>query len=238
MTDALPALAVTFDFGQTLCELDTAMLSRRLAERGVAVAAARIEAAVPEAWRAYDAAIHAGAGGHPWKVLMARLLALAGVPDPDAGPAVDWLWTEQPARNLWRRPIPGMIEVARSLRRAGVPAGVVSNSEGHLAELVAELGWQEELPIVADSGQLGMEKPDSPIFHWTAERLGVAPGRVVHVGDSWAADVEGALRAGMRAVWFRARAERALPPEVRRADDAAGVLAALAGWGIDLRAQG
>jgi FMN hydrolase / 5-amino-6-(5-phospho-D-ribitylamino)uracil phosphatase len=238
VTTAPPALAVTFDFGQTLAELDTSMLSRRLAERGIEVAAARLEACVPEAWSAYDAAIHAGGGGHPWKVLMARLIALAGVHDASAGGAVDWLWTEQPARNLWRRPIAGMIEIAWSLRRAGVPVGVVSNSEGRLAELIAELGWQDALPLCADSGKLGMEKPESPIFLWAAERLGVAPAQIVHVGDSWAADVEGAVRAGMRAVWFRGRSAREMPPEVRRAEDAEGVRAALGAWGVALADAG
>jgi FMN phosphatase YigB (HAD superfamily) len=140
--------AVTFDFGQTLCELDTALLAQRLAERGITVLAERLEAAVPDAWRAYDAAIKAGLGGHPWKTLMTRLLEGAGVgrvtPQPPGGPvdsAVDWLWTEQPRRNLWRRPIPGMIELVRELRGAGVPVGVISNSEGRLAELIAEVGW-------------------------------------------------------------------------------------------------
>jgi putative hydrolase of the HAD superfamily len=228
----LPALAVTFDFGQTLCELDTAMLSRRLAERGLHVPAERLEASVLEAWSAYDTAIHAGHGGHPWKILMVRLLALAGAQGPGAAEAVDWLWTEQPVKNLWRRPIPGMIELVRDLAGAGVKVGVVSNSEGRLAELAAEIGWGDDFPVVADSGKLGIEKPDPGIFAWAAERLGVSPDRVVHVGDSYAADVEGALRAGMRAVWFRGRPGRTLPPGVRLAGTAAEVGAAVAAFGL------
>lgn len=235
MTAPLPALAVTFDFGQTLCDLDTGMLSRRLAERGLDVAADRLEASVPEAWSAYDAAIHAGHGGHPWKFLMTRLLTLAGAPADPARECIDWLWTEQPSKNLWRRPIAGMIEVVRALRGAGVPVGIVSNSEGKLAELAAEIGWGTEFLFVADSGKLGIEKPDPAIFLWAAERLAAPPAQVVHVGDSWAADVEGALRAGMRAIWFQPNGSstRDMPPEVRRAADAAGVRAALRAWGID-----
>ena len=224
--------AVTFDFGQTLCDLDTAMLSRRLAERGLDVPEGRLEASVIEAWSAYDAAIQAGHGGHPWKILMRRLLALAGATGPSATEAIDWLWKEQPRRNLWRRPIDGMIELVRALGAAGVAVGVVSNSEGRLAELIDELGWSGDFLTVADSGRLGMEKPDSPIFLWAAERLGAPPERVVHVGDSYAADVEGALRAGMRAVWFRGQPGRALPGEARIASTAAGVREALMGWGI------
>jgi putative hydrolase of the HAD superfamily len=220
--------AVTFDFGQTLCDLDTALLSRRLAERGLAVPAERLEASVPAAWLAYDEAIAAGHGGHPWKILMVELLARAGAPLDPARAAVDWLWTEQPAQNLWRRPIAGMIELVRALRGAGLPVGIVSNSEGRLAELVEEIGWAADFLHVADSGKLGIEKPDPAIFHLAAAALGVPAAEVVHVGDSFGADVRGALAAGMRAVWFRGRGAPELPAGVLRAEDAPGLRAALA----------
>jgi HAD superfamily hydrolase (TIGR01509 family) len=232
LTPTPTPLAVSFDFGQTLFDLDTEMLSRRLGERRIDVPAERIEAAVPEAWAAYDAAIHRGLGGHPWKILMGRLLVLAGVPEAEITGAVDWLWSEQPRKNLWRRPIPGMGEIVDELRSVGVPVGVISNSEGFLAELIDEIGWSARLPIVADSGKLAMEKPASPIFRWAAEALGVDVTRVVHVGDSFAADVEGAVAAGMQAVWFRGKPGRALPAGVLVAADAASVRAALRGLGI------
>jgi putative hydrolase of the HAD superfamily len=203
------------------------MLSRRLAERGIDAPAERLEASVPAAWQAYNEAIRAGRGGHPWKILMARLLAGAGVAPGAAPAAVDWLWTEQPRRNLWRRPVPGMIELVADLRRAGAPVAVLSNSEGRLAELAEELGWSALFVAIADSGKLGFEKPGREIFAWTAAQLGAPLERVVHVGDSLSADVEGALAAGMLAVWFRgdpARAEAlgeravaAAAPETRAA---------------------
>jgi len=129
--------AVTFDVGQTLVELDLDFLARRLGERGVSVAAAALEAAAPAAWRAYDALVAAG-NGHPWKPLMTALLEGAGVAGAD--PHVDWLWTEQPLHNLWRRPIAPMVALARLLAAAGVTVGVLSNSEGRIAELLAEIG--------------------------------------------------------------------------------------------------
>jgi FMN hydrolase / 5-amino-6-(5-phospho-D-ribitylamino)uracil phosphatase len=222
--------AVTFDFGQTLADLDTAMLSRRLGERGLEVAAERLEAAVPAAWGAYDAAVRAGVSGHPWKLLMRELLGRAGAEARGIGGAVDWLWEEQPRKNLWRRPVAGMIELVAALGEAGVPVGVVSNSEGKLAELVEELGWSAYFGVIADSGKLGMEKPGEGIFGWAADRLGVPLGGIVHVGDSYAADVEGAVRAGMRAIWFRGQGGRELPEAVRVASGAAEVGEALAGW--------
>ena len=228
-----PLRAVTFDFGQTLCDLDTAMLARRLGERGLTVTAQHLEDAVPAAWRTYDAAIHAGFGGHPWKILMARLLELGGVADPGARTdAVDWLWDEQPKQNLWRRPIEGMIELVDALAARGLGVGVISNSEGGLAELIDEIGWAGRFAVVADSGKLGLEKPGPEIFAWTTSRLGVDAAELAHVGDSLAADVEGALGAGIRAIWFRGREPARRPEGVPVAEDAEGVWTALQAWGV------
>jgi HAD superfamily hydrolase (TIGR01549 family) len=225
-------IAVTFDFGQTLAEIDTAMLARRCGERGVAADAAALETAVPIAWARYDAAIRAGAGGHPWKLLM-RTLLLEGHVDPAAVDALtDWLWDEQPKQNLWRRPIPGMFELVRDLHAAEVTLGVISNSEGKLVELTRELGLDDVLPIVVDSGVFGVTKPDPRIFVHAAELLGVEPRDIVHVGDSYEADVAGALGVGMRALWFRG--ERDELPGVRIAHDAASTRAALRAFGVEI----
>jgi len=236
VTASLPAVrAVTFDFGQTLCDLDTAMLSRRLEERGTTAREDHLAAAVPAAWRAYDDAIRRGMGGHPWKVLMRALLAGAGVNEEGLEGAVDWLWSEQPKKNLWRRPIEGMIELVDELRCAGVPVAVVSNSEGRLAELIDEIGWTDRFAVVADSGRLGIEKPAPGIFHWAAERVGIPIHEIAHVGDSFEADVQGALGSGMRAVWFRGRTLAEPPAEVRRAESAEELRAALRAMGLRAR---
>jgi HAD superfamily hydrolase (TIGR01509 family) len=233
----VPVLAVTFDAGQTLVELDTAMLSRRLAERGAEVSAAALEAAVPAAWQTYDARVASGGhGGGGWHALVRDLLGRAGAPADRIPALVDWLWSEQPTKNLWRRPVPGMIELVGELRARGVRVGVISNSEGRLAELFVEIGWGDRFDVVADSGALGIEKPDPAIFAWTLARLGdAAPAATVHVGDSKAADVDGARAAGLRAIWFGPNA-RATPGDqaVVACADAAAVRAALSRWGLQL----
>jgi putative hydrolase of the HAD superfamily len=115
-----------------------------------------------------------------------------------------------------------------------VPVAVLSNSEGRLAELVEELGWSARFVAIADSGELGIEKPGRAIFAWTAARLGAPLERVAHVGDSLSADVEGALAAGMRAVWFRGDPARAaaLGDRAAVAADASETRAALRRFGI------
>jgi putative hydrolase of the HAD superfamily len=93
------------------------------------------------------------------------------------------------------------------------------------------MGIRDQFDAIADSGALGVEKPSPAIFHWVAERLRVPAGRIVHVGDSWAADVQGALGAGLRAIWFRGDPAREAPEGVRICADAAAVAAALKKWG-------
>ena len=49
----------------------------------------------------------------------------------------------------------------------------------------------------------GVAKPDVRIFHCGAEAAGVAAAQVLHVGDDALLDAQGALDAGMQAVWLR-----------------------------------
>jgi len=223
-TTELPV--VTFDAGQTFIDLDLDFLARRLAERGVTVEPEVLRAASPAAWRRYDELVDPAAG-HPWRELMATLLQGAGL--ANVGPLVDWLWEEQPRVNLWRAQIPGMVALARELGAQGVRVGVLSNSEGRLAELLAEIGIADAFAAVIDSGRVGLEKPDRRIFDHALAVLGATrPG--IHIGDSWPADIEGALGAGWRAIWFGRRAAPVADPRVAVAHDAAGVRAALDRW--------
>lgn len=219
---------ITFDAGQTLIDLDVDLLARRLEERGVRVAPAALAAAAPAAWRRYDELVD-GSRGHPWQELMAALLAGAGVP-PEG--LVDWLWSEQRRMNLWRRQIPDMVALARELAASGAAVAVLSNSEGTLAELLEEIGLADPFAAIIDSGRVGIEKPDRRIFDHALASTGRPTG--IHIGDSWSADIAGALGAGWRAVWYGRRATAVEDPRVAVASSAAEVRAALARWGVAL----
>jgi putative hydrolase of the HAD superfamily len=218
---------VTFDVGETLVELDLDFLASRVATVGVHVAASALASALPAAWHHHDAL---GDVAHEvrWRGLMTTLFAGAGVPASAVVDAVGWLWVEQARANLWRRPIAGVVAVAGELAAAGVKIGVISNSEGTIAELLAEVGIA--CGPVIDSGVVGVAKPDPAIFALALARIGGTADGAIHIGDTWAADVEGALAAGWRAVWFGPRARPCTDDRVACARDAHELRDVLARW--------
>jgi putative hydrolase of the HAD superfamily len=226
---------VTFDAGQTLVELDLDFLAARAATRGVAVAPRRLAAAMEAAWRRYDERVDAGERGQEilWRGLITDILVGGGADSNAAAPVVDWLWQQQPTHNLFRRPIADMVAVARAL--AGhARVAVISNSEGKLAELLTSIGIADAFEVIVDSGVVGIEKPDPGIFDYTLDALGLRRGDAtdaIHIGDSWSADVAGALGVGWQAIWYGRRATSATDPRVHVARDAAGVRAALVDLG-------
>jgi 2-haloalkanoic acid dehalogenase type II len=100
----------------------------------------------------------------------------------------------------------GVIDTLRELRRRGLHIGMVSNIDDdqleHLIE-VAEL--REHFDSLLSSETAGSCKPDPGIFEEALRRAGCAPAEALFVGDTLAADVAGANRAGLRSVllWHR-----------------------------------
>ena len=56
------------------------------------------------------------------------------------------------------------------------------------------------------SSEIGVRKPDPQIFQVALERLHSEPASAVFIGNDWAADIAGARRIGLRAIYFDERA--------------------------------
>ena len=67
------------------------------------------------------------------------------------------------------------------------------------------MGIASAFDYIAISQVEGYKKPDAEIFHRTLERLDVAPGEAVHVGDDPRSDITGGKDAGLRTIWTRSR---------------------------------
>jgi putative hydrolase of the HAD superfamily len=69
-------------------------------------------------------------------------------------------------------------------------------------EKLAASGLADRFDAIVVSGDLGRGKPDPAIFAHAVRALGAEPGDAVMVGDNFAKDIDGALAAGLRAVWL------------------------------------
>lgn len=133
------------------------------------------------------------------RFLRAVLLAGGAPPDRiDEGIAViqqinreGRLWSLVPAD------VPGTLERLQTL---GFGLAVVSNANGTVRERLRLLGLGRFFPIVVDSHEEKIEKPDPRVFLPALKALGVTPDRALYVGDLFHIDVLGARAAGIDAV--------------------------------------
>jgi putative hydrolase of the HAD superfamily len=102
--------------------------------------------------------------------------------------------------------------VLRELAGAGMRIGLISNSHRCLASFQSHFELQGLISATVSSSEHGFMKPHPSIFSAALQLVNVAAGDAVMVGDSVRQDVEGALRAGMRAVLLN-RGERPAPGE-------------------------
>lgn len=87
--------------------------------------------------------------------------------------------------------------------------GSISNG---FADLEA-IGLAHHFKSSVAAHKFGRGKPDVAIFHAACDALRVDPHEAVYVGDDLTLDVEGAQKAGLRAVWMN-RFDRVAPPHV------------------------
>jgi putative hydrolase of the HAD superfamily len=92
--------------------------------------------------------------------------------------------------------IPGAVDTLTSLRARGLELAVVSNWDIGLAEHLERIGIAHLFSTVVTSAEAGAAKPNPAAFRLALGRLGVEPGRALHVGDE-GEDAEGAAAAGM-----------------------------------------
>jgi len=124
---------------------------------------------------------------------------------------------------------PDSAPALRALRAAGLRLVVVSNWDASLHERLQETGLAELVDGAVASAELGAAKPDGAMFARGLALAGATAEAAWHVGDSVAADVEGALAAGIRPVLISRDGSAEPPPGVpliRGLDALPGLIAA------------
>lgn len=183
--------AVTLDAYGTLVELDdhVARLRHALAEAGVE----RDERQVEQAF------LHEVEHYSRHKCDARDAATLAALRRDCARVFVDALgadldFTDGLAGAIAFRPLPGVLDSVTELRARGLALAAVSNWDCSLGERLAEAGI--ELEVAVSCAEASAAKPDPAIFAVALDRLGVEPGRALHVGDT-AEDEKGARAAGL-----------------------------------------
>jgi HAD superfamily hydrolase (TIGR01509 family) len=90
--------------------------------------------------------------------------------------------------------------VLRQLASAGIRLGLISNSHRCLASFQSHFELRGLIAATVSSSEHGLMKPHPSIFAAALQLVNVPAADAVMVGDSVRQDVDGALRAGMRAV--------------------------------------
>ena len=93
-------------------------------------------------------------------------------------------------------------EVLSKLKKT-YPMVLVSNFYGNISEVILEFGFGSLFDDIIESAVVGIRKPDSRIFSLGVKSLGLNPEEVVVVGDSFYKDIQPAIKAGCKTIWFK-----------------------------------
>ncbi|HEY0202274.1 MAG TPA: HAD-IA family hydrolase [Burkholderiaceae bacterium] len=115
-----------------------------------------------------------------------------------AEPAFDLFFAERQRVELY-----GDALGALEFLAARYPVVALSNGNAD----VHAVGIGRHFAAALSAREFGVGKPDARIFHAAARTAGVRPDEVLHIGDDAALDAQGALRAGLQAVWLNRAAQ-------------------------------
>ncbi|HEX4867515.1 MAG TPA: HAD family hydrolase [Acidimicrobiales bacterium] len=197
--------AVSLDVGGVLVVPDHGFLAAALSRLGTTFDRAQFGVAHYRAMAAVDAAV---SEPEDFTDYLHGFLAAVSVPEADRIRAHDEL-AALLATPLWCQPIPGSRAGVAALAAAGVPLAVTSNSDGTIADHLRRHEWLQvgdgpgaPVTVVTDSGVVGVGKPHPDMWAATVHGLGMAPERILHVGDSVVYDVDGAAAHGLQSLHF------------------------------------
>jgi HAD superfamily hydrolase (TIGR01509 family) len=132
-----------------------------------------------------------------------RFFHAAGIPEPGAPDNAEFHRVYDEAYCVERRATPGSIEAVRHLQERGIGVAVLTNGTQRIQEeKLRIIGLTSLLPCLLTSDKAGATKPDPEIFEWALRQSKCAAHCVLMIGDNLQNDVEGALRAGIRAAHY------------------------------------
>jgi len=124
------------------------------------------------------------------------------------GPMVEWPHVEL---------VEHALEALALLRKSWMLAlatNAVASNEAEIWAALRRVRLNEFLDKVYCFRTIGRKKPSAEFFGYVLNDLGLDRSRVFMVGDDFEADVIGAVRCGIRAVWFNNHSTEARETEM------------------------
>jgi putative hydrolase of the HAD superfamily len=188
--------AVTVDAMGTLVELGAPVerLGQALHDRGLATSAGRVASAFQaeiEYYLAHKLAARDDEGLAALRRECSRVFLEAAEADLDPDE-----FTPAFVDAMVFTPLEGTVAALERLRAGGLALACVSDWDIGLRSALAAAGLDHLIDLVLTSAEVGAAKPAPILFTEAVARLGVDPGRTLHVGDG-EADRAGAAAAGL-----------------------------------------
>ena len=124
------------------------------------------------------------------------------------------LWETFAEGKCWRL-AEGAVDTLQVLGARGYRLAVLSNNDSRLRPVLCDLGVSDLFEELFISSEIGFEKPSPEIFQEVERVLGTTAKDMLHLGDSYSRDVQGALSAGWRTSLYSEK-ECKLPDDVSR----------------------
>lgn len=90
-----------------------------------------------------------------------------------------------------------VLPTLKLLKERKLILGLLTNLDKDMNPICRKLGLEPYLNFVVTSGEVGVDKPEPPIFLTALQRAGVNASEAVHVGDQYKLDIVGARGVGI-----------------------------------------
>ncbi len=90
-----------------------------------------------------------------------------------------------------------VLTTLKMLKEQNLTLGLLTNFDKDMAPICRQLGLEPYIDFIVTSGEIGVDKPEPPIFLAALQKAGVKAAEAVHVGDQYKLDVLGARGVGI-----------------------------------------
>ena len=199
--------AITFDVGGTLIEPWPSVghvYAEVAARHGLKdISAERLNHRFKSAWRARRSFEYSRTA---WGELVDEVFGDL-VPESPSKTFFPDLYDRFAEPDVWRV-FDDVIPALDALASRDIRLGIISNWDERLRGLLRGLQLDQYFEAFAISCEVGFPKPSPVIFEQAAAKLGLRADAILHIGDSFEMDIEGARAAGFHALQIHRTASR------------------------------